>query len=103
MAYELSVGDIPEGLVIDHLCRVRHCVNPAHLEPVTNRENTLRGDCVDANRERSLSRTHCKHGHELTPKNTYIDPRGYRECRTCRRAAERRWRQSHINTKGIPA
>lgn len=43
LAYELEVGPIASGLVIDHLCRVRHCVNPAHLEPVTNRENLRRG------------------------------------------------------------
>jgi hypothetical protein len=42
--YEGAVGTIPDGLVIDHLCRVRHCVNPSHMEPVTDLENRRRGD-----------------------------------------------------------
>jgi hypothetical protein len=48
VAYELLVGDVPEGLEIDHLCRVRHCVNPDHLEPVTHRENLMRGETLTA-------------------------------------------------------
>jgi hypothetical protein len=82
--YERMVGPIPDGLVIDHLCRNRACCNPAHLEPVTNRENCLRGD-------RAGTRvTACAHGHAYTPENTYTNPQGYRACRTCikaRRAA----------------
>lgn len=74
-AYELLVGPIPEGLVIDHLCRVRSCVNPDHLEPVTNQENL----------RRAMS-THCPQGHEFTDENTWCDKRGHRQCRTCHRA-----------------
>lgn len=87
-AYELLVGPIPEGLDLDHLCRVRHCVNPMHLEPVTNAENILRGEAppaVNARRDR------CKRGHEFTPENTYTTgARGDRQCRTCRRERDHR-------------
>lgn len=64
VAYEVLVGPIPEGLHIDHLCRVRHCVNPGHLEPVTQKENNRRALLHVA------AKTHCKRGHEFTPENT---------------------------------
>lgn len=81
IAYELCIGPIPEGLTIDHLCRVRNCVNPAHLEPVDNRTNVLRGVGHTAINAR---KTHCKRGHRFTPENTYIEPaRGVRVCRKC--------------------
>ena len=81
-AYEALVGPIPDGLEIDHLCRVRHCVNPGHMEPVTSRENTLRGIAPAA---RNARKTHCKRGHEFTPENTHMRPNGHRQCRACRR------------------
>lgn len=81
VAYGLAVGPIPDGLTIDHLCRVRNCVNPAHLEPVTQRENTLRGEGVAA---RNARKTHCPQGHEYTLENTCVS-RGLRHCRTCNR------------------
>ena len=88
VAYELMVGPIPAGYTIDHLCRNRDCVRPSHLDPVTNRENVLRGEGVTANHARQ---THCTNGHEFTPENTYIRPRGQRSCRECARAAHRRY------------
>ena len=75
-AYLNWIGEYEDGLVLDHLCRNRGCVNPLHLEPVTAKENTNRG--VRAN---SL-KTHCKKGHEFTEKNTYKSG-GHRACRTC--------------------
>lgn len=87
-AYAESNGPIPEGLVIDHLCRVRACVNPAHLEAVTNLENMARGAGYAL---RNGMRTACINGHEYTPDNTYTDPQGKKRCRRCasNRAAKR--------------
>lgn len=91
VAYELEVGPIPEGLTLDHLCRVRNCVNPAHLEPVTAGENVLRGEGPTA---RHARQTHCKHGHEFTEENTLIEPHGARSCRACsRRRSAAHWRR----------
>lgn len=77
VVYEFEVGPIPRGFQIDHLCRVRNCVNPAHLEPVTHRENMFRS-----------RRSHCFRGHEFTEENTLW----MRACRRCARegAARRR-------------
>jgi hypothetical protein len=87
-AYELLVGPIPDGLHLDHLCRVRTCVNPDHLEPVTNRENALRGASFVA---QQAAQTHCLRGHEFTPENTYVW-RTSRVCRECRRRSHSRTR-----------
>lgn len=86
MSYELLVGPIPEGLQLDHLCRVRRCVNPEHLEPVTNRENVHRG------MKGYHNRTTCKHGHDITdPENVYTYPTtGIRNCRQCMRDQARK-------------
>ena len=79
-SYEQLVHEIPEGLVIDHLCRTRACVNPWHLDPVTPTVNVLRGD----NHERG--KTCCHQGHAFDEANTYLRPDGRgRECRACRR------------------
>lgn len=89
VAYELTVGPIPEGLVLDHLCRVVRCVNPAHLEPVTQRENVRRGDA--AKHLNSGDRpTYCPQGHPFDEANTYVNKKGHRHCRTCQRLAQRR-------------
>jgi hypothetical protein len=89
VSYEIHVGPIPPGMDIDHLCSVRHCVNPTHLEPVPHRENLLRGTGFAAV---NAAKTHCPHGHEYTPENTYANPnpQGGRICRTCKRERDRR-------------
>lgn len=87
-AYLALVGEIPEGRQLDHLCRTPRCVNPAHLEPVTAQEDTLRGEGPAAINAR---RTKCVNGHEFSPENTYQRPAGRwrgRGCLTC--ARERR-------------
>lgn len=91
VVYEDFVGEIPDGLTLDHLCGVTACVNPAHLEPVTAAENTRRqwaaGRANAGVRERE--KTHCRHGHPYSPENTYVKPSGERCCRTCRRNPRR--------------
>lgn len=88
VAYEMKYGLIPEGLYIDHLCRTRNCVNPSHMEPVTNRVNLLRGVGVAAMNAR---KTHCDRGHELSGENLipYHMARGWRICRSCVNAKQR--------------
>ena len=83
-AYEFCVEPIPAGLQVDHLCRVRLCIRPEHLEPVTRKENILRGQGACAVNAR---KTHCVRGHAFTLDNTYYDTAGGRECRTCRKAS----------------
>lgn len=88
LMYEFLVGPIPDGLTLDHLCRNRKCVRPAHLEPVTRGENIRRGIGPQLNRERMLNRTHCKRGHlfagdNLEWKKQHKTGILYRTCRTC--------------------
>lgn len=89
--YQLLVGPIPDGLQVDHLCRVRNCVNPAHLEAVTQRENIPRGCSEPA---KNAAKSECLMGHLFSPENTYTYPDGRRECRTCRRAHSQKHRQA---------
>ena len=79
-------GPIPKGLQIDHLCRVTNCVNPAHLEAVTPRENTMRSGAVSAICAR---KTHCVHGHPFSGENLKIRRNGSRSCKTCERMRSR--------------
>ncbi|MDO8672706.1 MAG: HNH endonuclease signature motif containing protein [Dehalococcoidia bacterium] len=89
VAYELLIAEVPDELEIDHLCRNRWCVNPAHLEPVTHRENMERGLGTMAT---PLRTNHCKRGHEFTTTNTVISKRnGARHCKTCQQ-----YRPRHI-------
>ena len=95
--YEMTRGSIPNPLVIDHLCRVRHCVNPDHMEVVTNRENLLRGVGITA---KNYRKTHCIRGHIFNYENTVILPSKptVRHCRKCKNLHWRRWwRSKHPN------
>lgn len=82
VVYQLLKGEIPKGLQLDHLCRNPRCVRPSHLEPVTARINTLRGETVTAE---NVKKTHCPKGHMLAGENLRpVDMRrGWRQCRTC--------------------
>lgn len=85
-AYEHFVGPIADGLELDHLCRVRCCVNPRHLEPVSKRENQRRGIGWVA---KQMAATHCPKGHEYTPENTRVWHGNSRSCWTCWKACQR--------------
>lgn len=85
-SYELHKGKIPDGLQIDHLCRNKLCVNPEHLEAVTQYENLKRGNTWLHHK----SKTHCKNGHEYNEENTYKPIPNHRICIICRRERERK-------------
>lgn len=86
VSYELHRGTIPDGLTIDHLCRNRFCANPDHLEPVSLRENILRGENPCAINAR---KTHCPKGHPYEGPNLLVLSGGRRDCRSCRNASHR--------------
>lgn len=92
LAYEAHRGAIPEGTELDHLCRVRCCVNPDHLEAVSHHENLRRAGMW----ERKASRTHCPHGHPFSGDNLYFDAkRNRRICIACRRASIRKYMKTY--------
>lgn len=97
VSYELVNGPLPAGAHLDHVCHNgsgctlgdscphRRCVNPAHLEPASARENVRRGESQAAHQARQ---THCVHGHEFTPENTRWH-KGHRNCRACEKREDR--------------
>ncbi len=85
-------GPVPDGLQLDHLCRVRHCVNPSHLEPVTPRQNSLRGETVARRRS---EQTHCIHGHPLSGDNLYVFRENTRNCKRCSMIRVGQWKRDH--------
>lgn len=97
-AYEIYRGGIPAGKVLDHLCRQRHCVNPYHLEIVSPKENTLRGESAPA---LNAQKNACPAGHVYTESNTYRDGRNKRYCRECQRmrASSRRKRSARVRSR----
>ena len=90
-AYEKVRGAIPAGSVIDHLCRNRGCVNPFHLEAVSQKENVNRGETGSHN----SSKTHCSKGHEFTSENTWTNNKtNQRQCKECNRTRMREYQRS---------
>lgn len=90
--WEASNGPVPKGMQLDHLCRNRRCVRPAHMEVVTPKENTRRGNAPTIITARTGV---CKRGHVLKGKNVYVYPSGVRSCRICHDAAQKRWNEAH--------
>lgn len=98
-AYQMLRGPIPDGLVLDHLCRNPGCVNPWHLEIVTSRTNILRGTGASA---RNAVKTHCVNGHPLDGYNLRMLPGGWRGCRRCRNDAKSRHQMKLAKKRGGP-
>lgn len=97
ISWELTRGPIPDGLTIDHLCRNRGCVNPSHLEPVTNRENVLRGEGITAHLART---TACAKGHPKSENRR----KGHPGCEVCKTEADLAWakrRRDECRAKGV--
>ena len=92
VSFRAAGNRLVDGLVLDHLCRVRNCVNPAHLEQVTYRENSVRGETGQATGRKNAALTHCKWGHPFSDENTYW-AKGGRGCVTCRRSASREYQR----------
>jgi hypothetical protein len=95
VAYELFMGEIPEGKEVHHVCGNKACVNPKHMELVD------KPDHLEAHRGENLwlvnaDKTHCINGHEYTPENTYRRPNGHRDCRICIAERVKRWRERHF-------
>jgi hypothetical protein len=94
VVYEYSFGLIPAGLQLDHKCRIKCCVNPEHLEPVTAQENTLRNKGLAA---QNAAKTHCIKGHLLSPENTYVYRNGRRRhCKICIRDSKAKRKLAHV-------
>jgi hypothetical protein len=100
VSYEVSVGQIPDGHSIDHRCRNRPCIEPRHLEPVTGRENTRRGESFSAKNGRKVR---CIHGHALAGSNVQVRANGQRRCMTCHRAQKARGFVAHSSIPGARA
>jgi len=96
VSFEWEQGTIHDGLVVDHLCRNRACVNPTHMEVVTPKINTARGYSPPAI---NAYRTECAIGHPFDLFNTYIRTNGKRECRTCKKDRKRIWDKQQKNGK----
>ncbi len=100
ITYFIFYGKVPKNLEIDHLCQVRGCVNPLHLEAVTHKENVRRGKVGKVTAKRQQSKKVCINGHPYNEQNTYFDPKIYgaqknpsRHCKICKKIAHKKWRR----------
>lgn len=100
IAYEEALGPIPDGLVIDHLCRNPSCIAVQHLEAVTVRENTMRGASPYA---LAAAKTQCLRGHPLSGENLTTDHRGHRKCRACANIHTKKHRETHPQVRDFKA
>lgn len=87
--YENHTGKSLDGFYSDHLCRVRSCINPDHIDPVDNVTNIMRGEAPSAQNAR---KTHCAKGHPLAPPNLYKSKNGWRICKACHTRFKREYR-----------
>lgn len=97
-SYEFHVGPIPEGAVLDHICRVPSCLNPAHLDAVTQKENIRRGR-LPGLLELQKQKKFCPSGHEYSDTNTYLNHRGSRNCKVCAKARAVEWNRKNRTKK----
>jgi len=95
LVWEELGGVLEKGLELDHLCKNRGCVNPAHIEQVTHTVNVHRGGVNGSN----FTKTECKYGHEFTSENTYVNSKGWRYCRAC---ARRKQRERNARLGAVP-
>jgi hypothetical protein len=100
ISFEFKSGKIEHGLTLDHLCRNRKCVNPDHLEPVTNKENVLRGEGRTAV---NAKKAHCIKGHLFDLANTRITSSRRRCCITCKKELDRLYKIRLKNEFGYAA
>ena len=100
VVYELFVGEVPEGMELDHLCRTTNCCRPSHLEAVSKATNVRRGNGPARAGERERAKTHCPAGHEYSVANTWVNKRGHRACRRCHaNRARSAWQAARVEVR----
>lgn len=97
ISYKLWMGELDPTLTIDHLCNIRSCCNPTHLQQVTIKRNVLRSNGLTAINKR---KTHCIHGHPFSPQNTYLYRGTHRQCKTCQHLIYLK-RRNNFNSKRL--
>lgn len=93
-SYLMFVGDIPDGMTVDHICQNTKCVNSLHLRLLTQKDNVLAGNGLSAKNKR---KTHCNRGHKLAGSNLLVSVGGKRTCKTCLRLKQREYKERKLN------